>query len=496
MDQDSLTKNFTLSNFRLVGLVTILVAAFTLFPIFYGTTFLPYIQDESSFLQPAENLSRGQGMGTPMFDDLLPGISKRTYWQPPVYFLVLSAWCRVFGFNVVSSRWFSRVCAVVTLLLLCSLAKRWGLPDGFVLVCLLWTALDLSFQYSANLGRMEVLNDVWMLSCLIAFTAYQNGERKQNLFLSGLFGALATLTHFITIPAVLVLLIASSLKHRRDALWFSLPLLVGWALWMLYALQDWESFWGQISAQFARKGEGGFTLFPVKSMFLTASIPFFGVFPANSPPLWFALSFLSLWAWLRKKTPLGSWQTFSLLAIYAGGSLGGEVWYAGWFAPFGYLLLTVWVKEFSRWLKKIWWQTFCAILVCYQLFQIALTFASVPTLPQDLNSFFAEIQMAIPHGAKVLLNSLPDPYPVLKEQRTDLHLVQVSPTPMPGKNLTEALQQSDYLIAIPRWIKDRLKIELPPPEKEWRFRTAIGSWVVRLYDLRLMGWDDETGRKR
>ncbi|MGQ9463108.1 MAG: glycosyltransferase family 39 protein [Candidatus Fervidibacter sp.] len=496
MLQNLLTGNFGFVNLKLVLVASILSVAFVLLLTFYGTTILPYIPDESLFLQPAQNLSNGQGMGTQMLDELLPGISQRTYWQPPVYFLALSVWCKVFGFNVLSSRWLSRICAVIALVLLCFLAKRWGLPDSFVFLCLLWTALDLSFQYSANLGRMEILNCVWMLSCLITFTTYWGSRGKQSLLLAGLFAALATLTHFVAIPAVITLALALGLRRQKDLVRFSLPLLVGWALWAVYALQDLESFLGQIGAQLARKGEGGFAPFPIKSMFLTGSIPFFGVFPANSPPLWFALSTLSLWAWLRKKTPLEIWQTFCLLAIYAGGALGGEVWYAGWFAPFGYLLLTVWLYEFSRWFPKTRWQIFCVALTGYQLLQITRVLISVPSLSQDISRFLADVQKPIPHGAKILTHSVPDPFPVLSEGRSDLHLVQVSPTPMPEEKLRKALQQSSHLVAIPKWGEERLGIKLPLPEKTWRFKLIIGSWVVGLYRLKPMGWDDEAGRKR
>ena len=75
-----------------VVVVAFVIIGFVCLLSFYGYALLPFWPDEICFLQPAQNLAEGKGMGTPALDDLLPGISQRTYWQPPVYFLVLAVW--------------------------------------------------------------------------------------------------------------------------------------------------------------------------------------------------------------------------------------------------------------------------------------------------------------------------------------------------------------------------------------------------------------------
>ncbi|MDT7894207.1 MAG: hypothetical protein RRA51_07800, partial [Armatimonadota bacterium] len=140
-----------------VVVVAFVIIGFVCLLSFYGYALLPFWPDEICFLQPAQNLAEGKGMGTPVLDDLLPGISQRTYWQPPVYFLVLAVWGKLVGFDVMSSRLLSRVCGVGILLLLWLLALRWGICSQLALICVIWTALDLTFQYNSNLGRMDTM---------------------------------------------------------------------------------------------------------------------------------------------------------------------------------------------------------------------------------------------------------------------------------------------------------------------------------------------------
>jgi 4-amino-4-deoxy-L-arabinose transferase-like glycosyltransferase len=242
-----------------VVVVAFVIIGFVCLLSFYGYALLPFWPDEICFLQPAQNLAEGKGMGTPALDDLLPGISQRTYWQPPVYFLVLAVWGKLVGFDVMSSRLLSRVCGVGVLLLLWLLALRWGVCSQLALICIIWTALDLTFQYNSNLGRMDTMNAFWLMACLLAFTEHQRGGKIWQAAAAGFFGALATLTHFIAIPSVLTLgLVLAWRKRWRDLLWFSFPVLLGWGMWLIYAAQDWQSFWAQLCYQFARKGESGF----------------------------------------------------------------------------------------------------------------------------------------------------------------------------------------------------------------------------------------------
>ncbi len=479
-------KSDSTHNFVFPLLLALLLAGFVILLCHYGETVLPVFPDESLFLQPARNLTEGKGMGTPALDNLLPGIAHRTYWQPPVYFLAMAAWGTVFGFDIAAARWFSRLCGVGVLLLLWLIAHQWGIPKGLAFLCVLWTASDLAFQYNANLGRMDALNALLLLTALAAFTAYQRDRKGWRAGLAGLSGTLATLTHFIAIPAVAALLLTLLLQRdKRGTVWFLLPLLVGWLLWLAYAVWDWTGFCGQLAAQFARKGETGWQGLLLKLPFLNSLVPFYGVFPVNTPPLWFGLLVVSLLAWWRRHFPLTSWQLGCFTAVYLAATIGGELWYVGWFTPFGYLLLTVWLRAFGAQHKALLLGAFCLALLGYQWVQVARVVKNVPTLSQQTQQFFAEITTVLPQGACVVLHGVPDPFPFLERRRPDVRMVQLSPTPMPAEALESLEREADFFVGIKHWGEGR-GFPLPfNPMATWSFRAPTGGWSVGLYPLKV-----------
>ncbi len=475
---------------RSLSLLDMVVIAFVVIGFvcllnFYGYALLPYSADEICFLQPAQNLAEGKGMGTPALDDLLPGISQRTYWQPPVYFLVLAVWGKLAGFDVMSSRLLSRVCGVGVLLLLWLLALRWGVHPQLALICVIWTALDLTFQYNSNLGRMDTMNALWLMACLLAFTEHQRSGKIWQVTVAGFFGALATLTHFIAIPSVLTLaLVLAWQKRWRDLLWFSFPILLGWSAWLIYAAQDWQSFWSQLCYQFARKGEYGFREKLLHFLFLQALFPLYGVFAINSPPMWFPLTLVSALAWKRRVLSLHGWQLAFFLAVYCSASFGGELCYIGWFTPFGYLLLSLW---FHQAFKENRWRFalvgLCLLWCSYQGFRVGQALSSVQGLKAEIDRFNFELATVLPKGAQVLLHGLPDPFPTLQRLRPDLRLIQLSPTPMQQEALKQTFRQSDFFVGITGYAQ-KCGVPLNEKLKEWVFHAPFGAWLVRLYTLK------------
>lgn len=451
----------------------------------YGTVLLPFVPDESLFLQAAHNLANGNGMGTPALDDLLPGIAQRTYWQPPVYFLALAAWGSMTGFDVVAARWLSRLCAVGVLALLWLLARQWGLGRWAGLLCVLWTASDLAFQYNANIARMDMLSALGLTACLLAFTLYQRDGKEWQVALAGVCGALATLTHFITLPAVAVLGMVLCRRRRwRASVWFALPIAIGWLLWLTYAAQDWHGWSGQLAAQFIRKGASGLTPMALRLLFLHSAMPLWGVFKTNALPLGSILLVGSLVAAWRRNPLFSRWQIAALFATYTAAAIGGEFWYVGWWTPFGYLLLGRWLHAVdARWKPKVGLVVFCAALVGWQAVTVAQTLTSVPRLRDDVARFFAEVSSVLPKGATVVLHSVPDPFPVLQRVRPDLHLVQLSPTPMLPAALAHNFQRAQAFVGVTEWVKGRPGASLPPAQKAWRFHATEGTWVVHLHPL-------------
>lgn len=326
------------------------------------------------------------------------------------------------------------------------------------------------------------------LSNGVSVFVYDLSTGWQNLAgrLAGVFGALATLTHFIAIPTVLSLGLVLLWQRRGQALLAFVSLLIlGWLLWLSYATQDWQSWLGQLSMQFARKGEKGILLLALQILFLQSLLPIFGVFPINALPLWFALvvaSILSIW---RKNSPLTGWQTACLVIPYFSSAVGGELWYIGWWTPFGYLLLSLWLsKTFEKLSRKFWLLAICLLWTGWQLLGIGQAATGAHICKRSIDKFFAEIQIAIPKGALVLLHCVPDPFQTLQENRPDLCLIQISPTPMSPRALKRVLSNADFFVGLREWVESRGIVNLAKAEKTWLFRTTLKTWSVGLYRLK------------
>ncbi len=331
-----------------------------------------------------------------------------------------------------------------------------------------------------------MLNALFLMACLFSFTTYQRYGKTWQAVLAGVFDALATLTHFIAIPTVLSLALVLFWQRRGQALLaFTSPLILGWLFWLSYAAQDWQSWLGQLGLQFARKGETFFLFLALRIIFVESLLPLYGVFPVNTLPLWVALvvaSILSIWC---KNSPLTGWQTACLVIDYFSSAVGEELWCIGWWTPVGYLLLSLWLnKTFEKLSRKSWLLAICLLWTGWQLLGIGQAATSAHICKRSIDKFFAEIQIAIPKGALVLLHCIPDPFQTLQEKRPDLSLIQISQTPMSPRALKRVLSNADFFVGLRQWGKSRGIVNLAKAEKTWLLRTALRTWSVGLYRLK------------
>ncbi len=153
--------------------MTVILAVFLATLCRYGDTWLVPWHDEAVLVRLAQNFADGRGFRNELLENILPGAEKRTYWQMPVYPMMLSLWGRLFGFELNALRWFSRCAGVMALLLLFALARRLRLPLWLCLFAVLWTASDLTFQFASNFARPELLCCCLLLA---SATAFMRGE--------------------------------------------------------------------------------------------------------------------------------------------------------------------------------------------------------------------------------------------------------------------------------------------------------------------------------
>lgn len=421
--------------FWLLCAAVLVVTAFLLLLSTYGDFWLVPWHDEVVIARLAQNLTEGRGFRNDFLDDLLPSADERTYWQMPVYPFALSIWGKFFGFELNSLRWFSRICGAVTITLLFALTVKLRLSATAILLSVLWTATDLTFQFASNFVRPDILT----CSLLLAATLFlvHKPLTSWHCLLAGLSVALSVFSHPIALPCWLVCgAIIVKRNGWRDGAIFVLPFLIGFSAWLFYGLQDWHAFTGQLKAHALHKSYP----IPHRLAFLLGTT-FWGIqhylgIPLNAMP-WCAVILAFVWVSWREKGRmfLPRWLVLFAAALYAIVAVGAEAWYPALFVPFGYLILAamVWLmteKATTKTVKALlmvaalgWW--------VYQARVVFLHVSALPEIRRQTMSFVRDLERRLPERAVVLIGSFsPDPTFALLNSRSDLKFYQLMPSPM------------------------------------------------------------------
>jgi 4-amino-4-deoxy-L-arabinose transferase-like glycosyltransferase len=213
--------------------------------------------DEALFADPAIHLLRRGHLGTELMAPYLPGIAARTYWVPPLYFVVLAAVFAVAGVGVAAMRALSVAAAAGALAATWALGRRAGLDRAAACVPVALLAVDGVFLRGARLGRMDMLALALTLAACERALALRTSARRRDGVLAGLCAGLAVVTHPFgaVAPAALALSLAWTppAERRRDLGWLLTGLVGPLAAWGAYILRDPASFAAQFGAQLARK---------------------------------------------------------------------------------------------------------------------------------------------------------------------------------------------------------------------------------------------------
>jgi 4-amino-4-deoxy-L-arabinose transferase-like glycosyltransferase len=218
--------------------------------------------DEPGFVDVAVNVLIRGVVGTPAYEGLLPGAEHHVYWQPPLYFLGLAGWFATVGVGLVQARTFSLFWAVTIVILVYAMARRHAaLAPSLIAAVLLAVSYWLTSR--ANAARMDAMCIALTLASIFIYQCARDRARLPLFGLSGLLAGLAFLTHPLGIVAITTLATHLVVSERRGVLrtprtyavfaCFAVPM----AGWLVFILQDLDSFRSQWSAQLARKQQLG-----------------------------------------------------------------------------------------------------------------------------------------------------------------------------------------------------------------------------------------------
>lgn len=220
--------------------------------------------DEAYSISPAINLITEGHMGNTVLEyrgTKNTRMDERTYWQPPLQFLALSVWFRIFGVSLLSLRFFSTILGLVAMF--CSyviVRKLTGNPiAGILAVALL--SVDFNFIFSAGSGRMDMM----CATLGLAGFAFYLTLREKNFTLAIILGHVFTVASGLTHPHAIVTFVAMvvlnvyldfpriRVKHILLAI---VPYVIGFGAWGIYILQDPQAFYDQFISHIERKMDG------------------------------------------------------------------------------------------------------------------------------------------------------------------------------------------------------------------------------------------------
>lgn len=210
--------------------------------------------DEAWFSNPAYALITIGKLGTTMKYDFF-NIANYTYWQPPVFLLLLAVSFKLFGFGIIQARIVSVLLGLITVLFTYLLGKKLYNTNVGLLASLLLISNPLFF-YVSRQSRMDIAVVCFLLIAFYYIFKALKQSRPFYYFLSAFMAMLATLSHpngligFITIFFIIV---ANKIKFKhfnfnnllKNSLFFILGVIIPLIPYLFYLSLDFDSFKGQ-----------------------------------------------------------------------------------------------------------------------------------------------------------------------------------------------------------------------------------------------------------
>ncbi len=224
----------------------------------------PYIWcDEAWFSNAAFTLITQGFLGTTMMPNFY-NIDHFTYWQPPVYLLLLAASFKLFGFGITQARLVSIILSIFTVLFTYLLGtelynKKLGLIGSILLIS------NPLFFFISRDARMDIAVACFTLISLYFLLIVFKKPKNSYYFYSGLFAMLSLLSHpngLYGIFSIILVYFAykfdfKNFKFRlklKEVAYFLLGPILLLIPYLIYISMDFSAFMGQFKINILSSG--------------------------------------------------------------------------------------------------------------------------------------------------------------------------------------------------------------------------------------------------
>ena len=246
-------KNYLFQNKEIIILLLayVLLYSFNLdkFPVING--------DENWFINPAYDLAMFGKMGTSMIYGSY-NIANFTYWQPPVFILLMATSFKLFGFGIMQARMVSVSLGFLTVLFTYLLGLKLYNKKIGILASLLLILNPLFFMISRN-ARMEIAVACFMVVALYCTFLALKESKLGYYFAAAFFATLSFLSHpngLIAILSVFLIILIEKIDFKSlkmlklnisfNELFVSIAgVIIPLIPYALYISLDFEAFKGQ-----------------------------------------------------------------------------------------------------------------------------------------------------------------------------------------------------------------------------------------------------------
>ena len=244
-------KKFIIQNKEII----ILLSFFILIYSFNLDKFPKVWTDEAWFINPAYALATHGILGTTM---KAGGIANYTYWQPPVFFLLLATSFKLFGFGIIQARMVSVFLGFLTVLFTYLLGKRLYNKKIGLLASLLLISNPLFF-YICRQSRMDIAVACFTLIALYYILIALKDSKPVFYFVSSFFAMLALLSHpngLMGIIAIILIILVYKVDIKgfklnlklKEIIFFISGIILPLVPYLYYISLDFPEFKGQIGS--------------------------------------------------------------------------------------------------------------------------------------------------------------------------------------------------------------------------------------------------------
>jgi len=269
------------------AILVVALSVFCILTIAYGRTLSP-TNDEGVFSDPAVSLATEGRLSSSMMDEIgrdFQGVTRHIYYMPPLHFVLLAGWYKVWGVSLWATR-------------LLSAAFGLGLISAWLMVfrpiygrsCVyfpLALALDGNFIIPSARGRMDMECACLGLAAIALYLTFR--ERRFVLAMLGATSLIVAsgLAHPNGIFYLVDLLLITVWLDRQRWSWkvggiALLPFVIGGVAWGAYILQDPADFVRQFTANAHTMNRLSGIRSPLESVYREVSIRYASTFGFQS----------------------------------------------------------------------------------------------------------------------------------------------------------------------------------------------------------------------